>query len=155
MIKTLFRQWGASLCLGFLALASQAPAAAQDLPGAKDHPAVKRFGGSTIVGYEVRNFDAVEFQTSTFKEFDLQAHKRRYLQPRWRSRASSPACGTRPRAPRGRWSCSATTPTTSQPAASPRFTTPPATAQQAATPTSWPTSAAASATTSRTTAANT
>ena len=81
MIKTLFRQWGASLCLGFLALASQAPAAAQDLPGAKDHPAVKRFGGSTIVGYEVRNFDAVEFQTSTFKEFDLQAHKRRYVQP--------------------------------------------------------------------------
>ncbi len=81
MIKTLFRQWGASLCLGFLALASQAPATAQDLPGAKDHPAVKRFGGSAIVGYEVRNFDSVEFQTSTFKEFDLQANKRRYVQP--------------------------------------------------------------------------
>lgn len=81
MIKTPFRQWGASLCLGFLALASQAPTAAQDLPGAKDHPAVKRFGGSTIVGYEVRNFDAVEFQTSTFKEFDLQAYRRIYVQP--------------------------------------------------------------------------
>jgi OOP family OmpA-OmpF porin len=81
MTKTLFRQWGAWLCLGFLALASQAAAAAQDLPGARDHPAVKRFGGSSIVGYEVRNFDAVEFQTSTFKEFDLQAHKRRYVQP--------------------------------------------------------------------------
>ena len=76
-----FRQWGASLCLGLLACASLAPASAQDLAGGKDHPAVKRFGGSTIVGYEVRNFDAVEFQTSTFKEFDLQAHKRRYVKP--------------------------------------------------------------------------
>lgn len=77
----LFRQWGASLCLGLVAAFSAAPGFAQDLAGAKDHPAVKRFGGSTIVGYEVRNFDAVEFQTSTFKEFDLQVRKRRYAQP--------------------------------------------------------------------------
>lgn len=81
MIKRLFRQWSAVLCLGFVGLVSTGVATAQDLAGAKDHPAVKRFGGSTIVGYEVRNFDAVEFQTSTFKEFDLQANKRRYVQP--------------------------------------------------------------------------
>ena len=56
-------------------------AGAQDIAGGKDHPAVKRFGGSVLVGYEVRNFDAVEFQTSTFKEFDLDASTRRYVQP--------------------------------------------------------------------------
>ena len=56
-------------------------AGAQDISGGKDHPAVKRFGGSVLVGYEVRNFDAVEFQTSTFKEFDLDASTRRYVQP--------------------------------------------------------------------------
>ena len=55
--------------------------AAQDLAGAKDHPALKRFAGSAIVGYDVRNFDAVEFQTSTFKEYDLRARKRVYAQP--------------------------------------------------------------------------
>lgn len=81
MTMKLFCRWGASICLAFLALAPLASAHAQDLPGAKDHPAVKRFGGSTIVGYEVRNFDAVEFQTSTFKEFDLQAYQRRYAKP--------------------------------------------------------------------------
>ena len=81
MSLKIFRQWGVSLGLGFLALACVVPALAQDLAGAKDHPAVKRFGGSAIVGYEVRNFDAVEFQTSTFKEFDLQAYRRIYVQP--------------------------------------------------------------------------
>ena len=81
MSLKIFRQWGVSLGLGFLAMACVLPALAQDLAGAKDHPAVKRFGGSTIVGYEVRNFDAVEFQTSTFKEFDLQAYRRIYVQP--------------------------------------------------------------------------
>lgn len=81
MTLKLFRRCGASMCLAFLALASLASVHAQDLPGAKDHPAVKRFGGSTLVGYEVRNFDAVEFQTSTFKEFDLKTYQRRYAQP--------------------------------------------------------------------------
>ena len=64
---------------GFMVLLGSA--GAQDIPGGKDHPAVKRFGGSVLVGYEVRNFDAVEFQTSTFKEFDLDASTRRYVQP--------------------------------------------------------------------------
>lgn len=60
-----------------LALGAQA----QDMAGAKDHPALKRFAGSSIVGYEVRNFDAVDFQTSTFKEFDLTSYQRQYAQP--------------------------------------------------------------------------
>ncbi|MFN3436240.1 MAG: OmpA family protein [Acidovorax sp.] len=81
MIMRLIRQWGALLCLGLLAAASVGSATAQDMPGSKDHPVLKRFGGSVIVGYEVRNFDAVEFQTSTFKEYDLAASARRYVQP--------------------------------------------------------------------------
>ncbi len=52
--------------------------AAQDMPSSKDHPAVKRFAGSTIVGYAVRNFERVELQTSTFAEYDLKAQKRVY-----------------------------------------------------------------------------
>jgi len=81
MTMRIIRRWGSVFCLGFLALVSTSAAVAQDMPGSKDHPAVKRFGGSVIVGYEVRNFDAVEFQTSTFKEYDLAASARRYVQP--------------------------------------------------------------------------
>ena len=67
-----FMQWARRMALVLVGCAGLWGAAqAQDMAGAKDHPAVKRFGGSSIVGYEVRNFDAVEFQTSTFKEFDL------------------------------------------------------------------------------------
>lgn len=56
-------------------------AMAQDMVGAKDYPGIKRFAGSSIVGYEVRNFDEVKFQTSTFTSYDLQARQRRYAQP--------------------------------------------------------------------------
>jgi OOP family OmpA-OmpF porin len=68
------------LWFGVLALCSSA-VTAEDMPGAKDHPAVKRFAGSSLVGFEVRNFDEVDFQTSTFKEYDLKARERRYAQP--------------------------------------------------------------------------
>lgn len=82
MIKRLFRQWGAVMCLGFVGLVSTGLATAQDFVGAKDHPALKRFAGSAIVGYEVRNFDEVEFQTATFKEYDLAGRgTRRYAKP--------------------------------------------------------------------------
>jgi OmpA-OmpF porin, OOP family len=63
----------------FLAFATTL-ALAQDMPGSRDHPAVKRFAGSTIVGYDAREFEAVEFQSSTFKEFDSRARKRVYVQ---------------------------------------------------------------------------
>lgn len=81
MAMQIFGQWRRIFCLGFMALAFGGAVWAQDIPGSKDHPAVKRFGGSSIVGYEVRNFDAAEFQTSTFKEYDLAASARRYVQP--------------------------------------------------------------------------
>lgn len=56
-------------------------ASAQDMAGSRDHPAVKRFGGSTLIGYEVRNFDVVDFQTSTFQKYDLRARTRLYAEP--------------------------------------------------------------------------
>jgi len=57
------------------------PVSAEDFAGSKDYPNLKRFEGSSIIGYEVRNFDAVEFQTSTFKEYDIAADRRIYAQP--------------------------------------------------------------------------
>ena len=78
LISRWLRQCLALLILG---LAISGGAAAQDLAGAKDHPAVKRFAGSAIVGYDARNFDAVAFQTSTFKEMKLNPLQRVYAQP--------------------------------------------------------------------------
>jgi OmpA-OmpF porin, OOP family len=57
------------------------PSFAQDQPGSKDHPLVKRFGGSTIVGYSEKNFESVELQSSTFTQYDLQTKKRLYAKP--------------------------------------------------------------------------
>ena len=78
MFQVWVRQWMGWVLLGWLAVGA---ANAQDIPGGKDHPGIKRFAGSTLVAYEVRNFDAVEFQSSTFKEYDLQARVRRYVEP--------------------------------------------------------------------------
>lgn len=51
---------------------------AADLPGAKDHPLLKRFGGSEIVGYETKRFETYELQTSTFKKCDIDTRRREY-----------------------------------------------------------------------------
>lgn len=78
----MFRRWMCRLALVLVGGAcTLGMAVAQDMPGAKDYPGVKRFANSSIVGYEVRNFDEVEFQTSTFKSYDLKARQRRYDQP--------------------------------------------------------------------------
>lgn len=54
---------------------------AADLPGAKDHPLLKRFGGSEIVGYDFKRFDTYDLQTSTFKTFDLKSNKDEFVKP--------------------------------------------------------------------------
>ncbi len=54
---------------------------AQDLPGSKDHPMLKRFAGSSIVGYTQNNFDAIDLQSSSFTNYDLAASKRVYAKP--------------------------------------------------------------------------
>ena len=52
-----------------------------DLPGSKDHPLLRRFAGSEIVGYHVKRFDAYELQTSTFNRYNLETKKREYVKP--------------------------------------------------------------------------
>jgi OmpA-OmpF porin, OOP family len=54
---------------------------AADLPGAKDHPLLKRFGGSDIIAYDSKRFVEYDLQTSTFVNFDLTAKKREYASP--------------------------------------------------------------------------
>jgi outer membrane protein OmpA-like peptidoglycan-associated protein len=65
------------LALAFITVA--APAA--DLPDAKDHPLLKRFGGSEIVGYDVKRFDRSEVQTSTYKGYSFAKKSREYAKP--------------------------------------------------------------------------
>lgn len=73
--------WMRRVLLLVVALLLATGAAAQDLAGSRDHPELKRHAGSIIVGYEARNFDAIDFQTSTFKEYDLEKRVRVYAQP--------------------------------------------------------------------------
>ena len=53
---------------------------ATDMPGAKDHPMLKRFGGSEIVGYEVKRFEEYELQTSTFMRYNLETKRREFAE---------------------------------------------------------------------------
>jgi outer membrane protein OmpA-like peptidoglycan-associated protein len=70
--------------LGIIFLASfhvLGSAWAADLPGAKDHPRLKRFRGSEIVAYDAKRFDTFELQTSTFKRYDLGTKRREFAEP--------------------------------------------------------------------------
>lgn len=50
-------------------------ALAQDMPGTKDHPAIKRFAGSTIIGYDTKRFDSYTLQTGAYKRYDARADR--------------------------------------------------------------------------------
>ena len=53
------------------ALAIDAPAShaqSRDVAGAHDYPGIGRFAGSSITGYQVKNFDAARFQAAPFKD---------------------------------------------------------------------------------------
>ncbi len=67
-----FLAWGLSL-LSSMALA-------QDLSGAQDHPSIKRFAGSSIVAYDLKQFDSVDIPTSRFVKFNLSTGKREYAE---------------------------------------------------------------------------
>jgi outer membrane protein OmpA-like peptidoglycan-associated protein len=54
---------------------------AADLPDAQDHPLLKRFGGSEIVGYDQKRFDRYTLQTSTYKSYNFAAKRREYASP--------------------------------------------------------------------------
>ena len=55
-------------------------ATAQDLTGAKDHPVIKRFAGSTIIGYDQKRFDQYQLQAGPFKRYDARAGAPEYAQ---------------------------------------------------------------------------
>ena len=55
-------------------------ASAQDLAGAKDYPSIKRFAGSTIVGYDEKRFDQYTLQTGAFKRYDARAGRPEFAQ---------------------------------------------------------------------------
>lgn len=46
--------------------------------GAKDHPAIKRYAGSSIVAYDVKQFDSIDIPTSTFTKFNLSTGRREF-----------------------------------------------------------------------------
>eukprot|EP00456_Euglypha_rotunda_P088264 TRINITY_DN9034_c0_g1_i13.p3 TRINITY_DN9034_c0_g1~~TRINITY_DN9034_c0_g1_i13.p3 ORF type:complete len:294 (-),score=86.04 TRINITY_DN9034_c0_g1_i13:20-901(-) len=54
-------------------------ASGQDLPGAKDNPLLKRFAGSTIVGYDFKRFDEYLVPTGTYKGYDTTSRKRSWV----------------------------------------------------------------------------
>jgi len=68
-----------SWCLSFSLLCGLA--LAQDMAGSKDHPLIKRFAGSSIVAYDVKQFDSVDIPTSSFVKFNLTTGKREFAAP--------------------------------------------------------------------------
>ena len=76
-----FRQQSLLCSLLILLILLNSQAIASDLPGAKDHPLLKRFGGSEIVGYEQKRFADYDIQTSTFTSYDLKNKTRVYAAP--------------------------------------------------------------------------
>lgn len=80
LLTVLRRSLGAAL-LACSALSLGLPAQAADVQGAKDHPLVKRFAGSEIIGYDFKRFDEFDLQDSTFKEYNLETKRREYVKP--------------------------------------------------------------------------
>jgi outer membrane protein OmpA-like peptidoglycan-associated protein len=54
---------------------------ATDLADTKDHPLLKRFSGSEIVGYDVKRFDEYSLQTSTYKRYNQDTGRREFAKP--------------------------------------------------------------------------
>ena len=67
------------LFLFMIAFLSYKDAVAADLAGSKDHPLLRRFAGSEIVGYQAKRFDEYELQTSTFSRYSFESKKREYV----------------------------------------------------------------------------
>ena len=67
------------ICAAGTAVFSCFSASAQEMSGAKDHPAIKRFAGSSIVAYQTKRFDEADIPTSSFTRFNLQSKKREFV----------------------------------------------------------------------------
>ncbi len=68
---------------GFVLSLACGVALAQDMAGAKDHPAIQRFAGSSIVAYDVKQFDSVDIPTSSYLKLNLTTGKREFVAPPW------------------------------------------------------------------------
>ncbi|MEI7824609.1 MAG: OmpA family protein [Chlorobiaceae bacterium] len=64
-----------------IALVTFRDAGAVDLANSKDSPLLRRFAGSSIVGYQVKSYDEYNLQTSTFSRYNLESKKREYVKP--------------------------------------------------------------------------
>lgn len=71
----------ALICMSCFAILLSAEARTADLPGSKDHPLLKRFAGSEIVGYDSKRFVDYELQTATFERYDTDTKKREFAAP--------------------------------------------------------------------------
>ena len=77
--RFLMKWLGLLLAMLCVATNANAQAAESDLAGAKDHPYIKRFANSSIVLYDTKRFDSVEFQTSTFARFNIVNRQREFV----------------------------------------------------------------------------
>lgn len=57
-----------SLMICLAALGTDAQAQQRDVAGSRDFPGIGRFAGSTITGYQVKDFDATRLQAAPFKD---------------------------------------------------------------------------------------
>src|SRR5262245_29140251 len=69
--------------LSLLFVAGHALAQLKDVPGSKDHPMIKRFEGSAIIGYEFKKFNdlvlvlgPVKGEYSPFLKFEYEMERR-------------------------------------------------------------------------------
>ncbi len=62
--------------LAVLLSVSFADAADGDVPGSRDYPGIGRFAGSTITGYDAKDFDATRLQTAAFQDGKATAEQR-------------------------------------------------------------------------------
>jgi OmpA-OmpF porin, OOP family len=64
-----------------VALVPFSDAGAADVANSKDSPLLRRFAGSSIVGYQVKSYEEYNLQTSTFSRYNLESKKREYVKP--------------------------------------------------------------------------
>ena len=75
-----FRSWTHG-CLALVLAVVASVVLAQDIAGGSDHPLIRRVPGTTLVGYAQTAHGNLDFQVSSYVDFDLKSGKRRYSTP--------------------------------------------------------------------------
>jgi OOP family OmpA-OmpF porin len=84
----------AAVLLGMAISSPSARAQTRDVAGSKDYPGIGRFGGSSITGYVVKDFDAARIQAAPFKDgqpADARRLEGRVTRIAYRSTAPGPS----------------------------------------------------------------